>query len=441
MSRVAGFTSTGSKRPEALFGAAEPALTDAALRTAAACGTRPGANISTSSWRSGAVALGLRPSRGDPRGHRRHRGRRRGAARRRCAEEALAAELCRPDAVGRAGALPQDRRRGDGRRRSGSRARPPAASSCSDADTTAGSTGVRRGEAPASRTAPAPSTASCRSTTRSAPASGSAPPATASRRSCSSRSSSRRPTPEWLAVLREETARAGALLVVDEIKTVCRLAVGGGCERYGIRPDLVVMGKAMANGYPLAAVGGRAEVMELGAPRPGSRPPWPPNGCRSRRRSPRCGSWRSAGCPSTSPASAAGLHAGLARAGAAATSAWSVGVGGLPEMCHLEFRDEAASRPGGRGRAERGLLFKRGAYNFVSLAPRCRRRGSTGRWREALGRAKSRLVAEVRPIRLDCRDTQCLEAPCHRENRPSTIWTIWTTKMECWTRKRRRTPI
>jgi acetylornithine/succinyldiaminopimelate/putrescine aminotransferase len=70
------------------------------------------------------------------------------------------------------------------------------------------------------------------------------------------------PDAEWLAVLREETARVGAVLVVDEIKTVCRLALGGGSERYGIRPDLVVMGKAMANGYPLAAVGGRADVMD-----------------------------------------------------------------------------------------------------------------------------------------------------------------------------------
>ena len=48
------------------------------------------------------------------------------------------------------------------------------------------------------------------------------------------------PDPGWLGVLREETSRVGALLVVDEIKTACRLAVGGGCERYGIRPDLVV---------------------------------------------------------------------------------------------------------------------------------------------------------------------------------------------------------
>jgi glutamate-1-semialdehyde 2,1-aminomutase len=70
------------------------------------------------------------------------------------------------------------------------------------------------------------------------------------------------PDPQWLAVLREETLRAGALLVADEIKTVCRLAIGGGCERYGIRPDLVVVGKAIANGLPLAAVGGRAGVMD-----------------------------------------------------------------------------------------------------------------------------------------------------------------------------------
>ena len=48
----------------------------------------------------------------------------------------------------------------------------------------------------------------------------------------------RAPDPEWLAVVREETGKVDAVLIVDEIKTVCRLAVGGGCERYGIRPDL-----------------------------------------------------------------------------------------------------------------------------------------------------------------------------------------------------------
>src|SRR5207247_1093971 len=69
------------------------------------------------------------------------------------------------------------------------------------------------------------------------------------------------PRREWLDALRGETARVGAVLVFDEIKTAFRLALGGAAERYGVRPDLVVLGKAMANGFPLAAVGGRAELM------------------------------------------------------------------------------------------------------------------------------------------------------------------------------------
>ncbi|HEX6407661.1 MAG TPA: aminotransferase class III-fold pyridoxal phosphate-dependent enzyme, partial [Gemmatimonadales bacterium] len=69
------------------------------------------------------------------------------------------------------------------------------------------------------------------------------------------------PEAAWLEVLREETTRSGAVLIVDEIKTICRLAVGGAGERYGIRADLTVLGKALANGFPLAAVGGRRAVM------------------------------------------------------------------------------------------------------------------------------------------------------------------------------------
>src|SRR5207253_2203653 len=56
-------------------------------------------------------------------------------------------------------------------------------------------------------------------------------------------------------------ARVGAVLVFDEIKTAFRLAIGGAAERYGVRPDLAVLGKAMANGFPLAVVGGRADLM------------------------------------------------------------------------------------------------------------------------------------------------------------------------------------
>src|SRR5207249_8674828 len=69
------------------------------------------------------------------------------------------------------------------------------------------------------------------------------------------------PTREWLEALRAETTRVGAVLVFDEIKTAFRVAIGGAVERYGVRPDLAVLGKAIANGFPLAVVGGRADLM------------------------------------------------------------------------------------------------------------------------------------------------------------------------------------
>src|SRR5437764_11464054 len=69
------------------------------------------------------------------------------------------------------------------------------------------------------------------------------------------------PTREWLETVRAETTRVGAVLVFDEIKTAFRLAIGGAAERYGVRPDLAVLGKAMANGFPIALVGGRADLM------------------------------------------------------------------------------------------------------------------------------------------------------------------------------------
>src|SRR5207247_10636915 len=69
------------------------------------------------------------------------------------------------------------------------------------------------------------------------------------------------PTREWLEALRAETTHVGAVLVFDEIKTAFRVGIGGAAERYGVRPDLAVLGKAIANGFPLAVVGGRADLM------------------------------------------------------------------------------------------------------------------------------------------------------------------------------------
>jgi glutamate-1-semialdehyde 2,1-aminomutase len=174
------------------------------------------------------------------------------------------------------------------------------------------------------------------------------------------------PHAAWLAMLREECLRAGAVLVFDEVKTAFRLAVGGAAERYGVRPDLVVLGKALANGFPLAAVGGSAEVMGAAAR-----------------------TWISSTLATEAVALAAAraalevtvreqVPARLAALG----SRWLLGLSelvqrypdllvearGIPEMCYLVYRSEELGAAVAREAAARGLLVKRSAYNFVSLA-------------------------------------------------------------------------
>jgi len=174
------------------------------------------------------------------------------------------------------------------------------------------------------------------------------------------------PAREWLDVVRAETTRVGAVLVFDEIKTAFRLAVGGVAERYGVRPDLAVLGKALANGFPLAVVGGRADLM-AGAGR----------------------TWISSTLATESVALAAAratleafvredVCAHLHRVGTQLLHGLHrlhrkhadlvTGVGGIAEMCFLHYASESISREVARGCAARGLLFKRTAYNFVSLA-------------------------------------------------------------------------
>jgi glutamate-1-semialdehyde 2,1-aminomutase len=62
--------------------------------------------------------------------------------------------------------------------------------------------------------------------------------------------------------LRKLAGRYGFLLIFDEVKTGFRHAFGGYAEVSGVRPDLAVYGKAIASGYPLAAIGGRREFMD-----------------------------------------------------------------------------------------------------------------------------------------------------------------------------------
>jgi glutamate-1-semialdehyde 2,1-aminomutase len=74
------------------------------------------------------------------------------------------------------------------------------------------------------------------------------------------------PEPGFLEALRLLADAAGALLVFDEVITGFRIARGGAQERYGVTPDLTILGKIVGGGLPLAAFGGRRDVMERLAP-------------------------------------------------------------------------------------------------------------------------------------------------------------------------------
>jgi glutamate-1-semialdehyde 2,1-aminomutase len=173
----------------------------------------------------------------------------------------------------------------------------------------------------------------------------------------------RAPSVAWLEAARRLASAHGAVLVFDEIKTAFRLAPGGAAERYGVHPDLAVLGKALANGFPLAAVVGRADLM-----------------ARVRE------TWISSTLATEFVGLAAAqavlevwsevdVAAHLARVGtlmrdglegSAGPSPWT--MCGIPEMWFLRFGDDARERRFLLDCARRGVLFKRGAYNFPSLA-------------------------------------------------------------------------
>jgi len=74
------------------------------------------------------------------------------------------------------------------------------------------------------------------------------------------------PEPGYLDALRRLCDASGALLVFDEVITGFRVARGGAQELYGVTPDLTILGKIVGGGLPLAAFGGRAEIMDRLAP-------------------------------------------------------------------------------------------------------------------------------------------------------------------------------
>ena len=176
----------------------------------------------------------------------------------------------------------------------------------------------------------------------------------------------RLPSEAWLRRARELCDASGAALVFDEIKTGFRLAPGGYQEVCGITPDLATFGKALANGYPLAAVLGHASLMDA-----------------ARR------TWISSTLASESTALAAALAvldwheeadvtATLAETGReirasfnraiAASGVGGVAVEGLDQMFLLRWEDPAREARFLAECARAGVIVKRGAYNFAAVA-------------------------------------------------------------------------
>jgi glutamate-1-semialdehyde aminotransferase len=174
------------------------------------------------------------------------------------------------------------------------------------------------------------------------------------------------PPHDWLARARALCDELGAALVFDEVKTGFRLALGGYQQVCGVTPDLAAFGKAMANGYPLSAVVGKAPLMDA-----------------ARR------TWISSTLASESTALAAALavldahdetdvcaklagigremRAGVERA-ITTTGARGVRTDGVDAMWLLRWDDAARENGFVREAIRAGVLFKRGAYNFAGIA-------------------------------------------------------------------------
>lgn len=176
----------------------------------------------------------------------------------------------------------------------------------------------------------------------------------------------RLPTTEWIASARRLCDDLGAVLVFDELKTGFRLKRGGYQELSSVTPDLATFGKAMANGFPVAAVVGRADVMEAAAD-----------------------TWISSTLAGEAMSLAAvgavldwyegqDICESLGRIGAAMREAVAnaiqacgvagVGLDGLDPMWMMRFDDPALERRFIELAVAEGVLFKRGAYNYPSLA-------------------------------------------------------------------------
>jgi glutamate-1-semialdehyde 2,1-aminomutase len=173
-------------------------------------------------------------------------------------------------------------------------------------------------------------------------------------------------SPEWIARARALCDANGAALIFDEMKTGFRLATGGYQALSGVTPDLATFGKALANGFPLAAVCGRADLMD------GLKRTWVSSTLASE------GSALAAALGVLDWHEAGDVCGELARIGAEmrehvavalkASGLSGISQSGIDPMWLMKFESSAAEQRFVSLAAGHGALFKRGAYNFAALA-------------------------------------------------------------------------
>ena len=174
------------------------------------------------------------------------------------------------------------------------------------------------------------------------------------------------PSDAWVHRARALCDRAGAVLIFDEVKTAFRVRTGGYQSVIAVQPDLCAVGKALANGFPLAAVVGRAEVMEA------ARSTWISSTLASETTA------LAAARAVLDRHSAEDVCGKLASAGRSmrlavqealdASGMTGATVEGIDPMWMIRFAHDADHGRFVARAIEERVIFKRGAYNFASLA-------------------------------------------------------------------------
>ena len=176
----------------------------------------------------------------------------------------------------------------------------------------------------------------------------------------------RLPSVEWIAEARRACDESGAVLIFDEMKTGFRLKTGGYQEFAEVTPDLAVFGKALANGYPLSAVVGRESVMRAASDT------WISSTLASETTALAAAraviEWhaRAEVCESLGEIGAE-MRAAVDRA-IVASRIEGVRTDGLDQMWMIRFETPAQESRFLELAVEGGVLFKRGAYDYPSLA-------------------------------------------------------------------------